>query len=383
MAVEVGNAYVTILPKLQGNFSGEIGSKIEKAMSNTGQTAGDNMSKGISSKLTQGMSVLGNAAGNLLANGIGKVADLIGQNIGNAISRVDTLENFPRIMQNLGISSDSATASINKMSDRLTGLPTSLDAGASAVQRFTAANGDIDKSTDYFLALNDAILAGGQSTELQQSALEQLSQAYSKGKPDLMEWRTLLQAMPAQLNQIAQSFGMTTDELYSGLQNGSISMDDFMGRIVQLDQDGGGRFASFEQQARDATGGIQTNIANMGSAVTRGIGSIIQSIGSANIGTAIKGIGGAIEQGLKGLAPIFATAVNGIANMTEGLSAFISSPAGQMLGTFLQTCAENFGYLIEQVITFVANALPGLIAGFGMLVLPIMDVAGQIALVLG
>ena len=76
-----------------------------------------------------------------------------------------------------------------------------------AVQRFTSANGDIEKSTDLFLAVNNAILAGGASSEIQASALEQLSQAYAKGKPDMMEWRTLMTAMPAQLKQVANAMG--------------------------------------------------------------------------------------------------------------------------------------------------------------------------------
>ena len=91
------------------------------------------------------------------------------------------------------------------MSDKLSGLPTTLDQGASAVQRFTSANGDVEKSTDLFLALNNAILAGGASTEIQATALEQMSQAYAKGKPDMMEWRSLMTAMPAQLKQVADA----------------------------------------------------------------------------------------------------------------------------------------------------------------------------------
>ena len=59
---------------------------------------------------------------------------ILNSSIDAAISRLDTLNNFPKVMSNLGIASDDAQKSINKMSDKLSGLPTTLDAGAQAVQ---------------------------------------------------------------------------------------------------------------------------------------------------------------------------------------------------------------------------------------------------------
>ena len=50
----------------------------------------------------------------------------------------------------------------------------------------------------------------------------------------MMEWRSIQTAMPAQLNQVAQAFGMTSDQLGEALRNGKISMDDFMNKIVEF-----------------------------------------------------------------------------------------------------------------------------------------------------
>ena len=179
MATEVGSAYVTILPKLSSNFS----SSISRAM----QTTGTSASNDFSGSFNKGIGALGVAAGNLLASGIGKCVSVIGSSISGAIEKTDILENFPNVMSNLGIGADKAQASINRLNEKLLGLPTTLQAGASAVQRFAAINNDIDKSTEMFLALNNAILAGGASSEIQASALEQLSQSYSKGRMDMME----------------------------------------------------------------------------------------------------------------------------------------------------------------------------------------------------
>ena len=216
----------------------------------------------------------------------------ISGSIDGAISRLDTLNNYPKVMSNLGISSLDAQKSINKMSEKLSGLPTTLDAGALAVQRFTSANGDVKKSTDYFLALNNALLTGGAGADIQATALEQLSQSYAKGKPDMVEWRSAMTAMPAQLNQVAQAMGyVSTDALGEALRYGKVSMDDFMQTLVNLNEKGVGEFQSFEEQARNSTGGIATSITVAKTQVTKGVTDIIQSLDKALNEAGLGGIG--------------------------------------------------------------------------------------------
>ena len=241
--------------------------------------------KGLTSKI---------AIGNIAAKAISKTFSLMSSNMDEAISRVDTMNNFPNVMKNLGISADDSQKAIDKMSKKLQGLPTSLDAGARSVQRFTSANGDVKKSTDMFLALNNALLAGGASTEIQASALEQLSQAYAKGRPDMIEWRSVLTAMPAQATQLGKAFGMTSNELGEALRTGKISMDDFMGKVMELNKKGVAGFDNFETQAKRATGGISTSITNMKTAIVRGIGNMLNKINESL--KSVGGISGALSK---------------------------------------------------------------------------------------
>ncbi len=212
-------------------------------------------------------------------------------------------------MSNLGIASEDSEKAVKKLSDGLQGIPTTLDDASLSVQRFTSVNGDVDKSTEYFLALNNALLAGGASADIQTTAMEQLSQAYAKGKPDMIEWRSLQTAMPAQLKQVAEAFNMTTDELGEALRNGKISMNDFMDKIVELNKNGTGEFQSFEEQAKNSTGGIKTSIINVKTAITRGVTEIttaidkaLQNIGLGGLGTVISKIGSIAESVLKKVA---------------------------------------------------------------------------------
>lgn len=205
-------------------------------------------------------------------------------NVDAAIKRVDTLSNYSRVMSNLGVGSVQANASIQKLSNKLIGLPTTLDDASGAVQRFTSVNSNISRSTDMFLALNNAILAGGASSEIQKSALEQLSQSYAKGKPDMFEWRSAMTAMPAQMKQVAEAMGfVNASALGEALRNGTVSMDQFMDTIMQLNTQGINGYQSFEEQARNATGGIATSIANMRTAIVRCMSDVMNTIGQSNI----------------------------------------------------------------------------------------------------
>lgn len=250
---------------------------------------------------------------------IGKAISTINNSIDGAVSRIDTLNNFPKVMSNLGISSEDSQKAIKKLSDGLQGVPTTLDDASLSVQRFTSVNGNVDKSTEYFLALNNALLAGGASADIQSTAMEQLSQSYAKGKPDMTEWRSIQTAMPAQLKQVADAFNMTTDELGESLRNGEISMDDFMDKIVELNKNGTGEFQSFEEQAKNSTGGIQTSFANMKTAITRGVSKIIEAFddmlksnGLGGISTIVNEIGRTAERILKKIASLIPKVVSKI-----------------------------------------------------------------------
>lgn len=162
---------------------------------------------GMLSTFASGFEKIGN-----LATSVGKRITIatagIVAGLGSAITRFDTLNNYPKVLSNLGFSAEEAKDSIEELSKGIDGLPTALDDAASGVQRLVAKNGDIKKSTRYFLAMNDAIVAGNAPAEQQKSAIEQLTQAYSKGKPDLMEWRTLMMAIPRTIETSCNCYGI-------------------------------------------------------------------------------------------------------------------------------------------------------------------------------
>lgn len=263
------------------------------------ERTGNKSARGFS-KFSSAVSV---AAGNLISAGIHKGIDMISNSVDGAIKRVDTLKNFPRVMSNVGISTDKAQAAIKRASDGLKGLPTSLDEAAMSIQRLTMKTKDVGRATDIFLALNNAIIAGGASSTIQSAAMEQLSQAFARGKPDLMEWRTAMTAMPAQMDQLAKSMGQVdANALYEEIKNGNITMDQLSDALIKLNTEGTGGLPTFAQQAKNATGGIATGMENAKTAVTRGVANIIEALGSGDMNSAAGGFGVQMEKILNKVA---------------------------------------------------------------------------------
>lgn len=261
--------------------SSQVGKAVDSANSSLGKLG---KATGSLSGAMMKATAIGSTLGTIIGNGISKVFSVIASQTDNAVKRFDTLNNFPRVMQNLGISAEDSQSAIGYLSKKLEGLPTTLDEATTSVQRFTATNGNLRASTSIYLALNNAILAGGGSAQLQASAMEQLQQAYAKGKPEFQDWKILMQAMPAQLKQIANAMGyVDATQLYGALQDGKASMDDFMKATVRLNTEGINGLGSFTEQAEGATGGVATSFTNMKNAIVRGIASAMEAIGQSNI----------------------------------------------------------------------------------------------------
>lgn len=236
---------------------------------------------GDTAKQSLGTAIKGSFIGNLLANAFSKASGVISSSLDGAISRVDILNQFPRVMEQLGYGADSASAAIGKMSDHIQGLPTKLDSIAGSVQRVVPKFKDVGKATDVMLAFNDALVAGGQSSQVQEAALEQYVQGISKGKFELEEWRSIQTAMPGQLDAVAQSMlgaGKSSNDLYEALKSGKVSVDDFADAFVKLDSEGINGMASFAEQAKTGSAGIATSMSNAANAVTVQIAKIIDKI---------------------------------------------------------------------------------------------------------
>lgn len=210
-----------------------------------------------------------------------KAINMVKQSIDGAISRYDTLNNFPRVLQLMGFDAKQSKKAIDELSDGIDGLPTTLDSVAKTTQRLALMTGDLKGATKTTLALNNAFLASGASAIDAERGLEQYVQMLSTGTVDLDSWKTLQETMPIALNKTAEAFGFAGKsaqrDLYEALKNGEITFEDFNNKLIELNDGVGG----FAELARKSTGGIKTSWSNMKTAITKGVADVIGAIDKA------------------------------------------------------------------------------------------------------
>lgn len=270
------------LSKIQGSL-GRTESAMER-MNNTTKLA---------SGLTSKLGVVAGAVAGVAQNVVNKAFTSISENIAGAVNRADQMNNFPKVMQNLGYSSEDAARSIKKISSALDGLPTSSATMSKMVQTLAPLTSNLDDATNIALAFNNAMLAGGASTSEQENALTQYSQMLAAGKVDMAAWRSVQAAMPGQLNQLAVALlgaGKNGNDLYDAMKDGTVTFDDFNKAVVKLNKQGIDGFASFEKQARDSTAGIATALENVKSRIQKAIQKVVEAIGVEDIATVINKI---------------------------------------------------------------------------------------------
>lgn len=288
MAGTVVRGSVLLTPKfdnLGANVKRALGSGYKSAVSvhtNAGRQAAQNYAGGFSGATGAIMGIVSSVTSRAL--------DAISGSIASAVNRVDTIANFPKIMSSIGYSADDARATIERLSAGIDGLPTSLDAIVGSVQKIAPVSGSLATATDVALAFNNALLAGGKSQEVMNSAFEQYSQMLSTGRVDMQSWKILAQAMPGQLNQIAKALlgaNANQADLYKAMQSGAITFDQFNNAIVSLNNEGLPGYASFAEQARISTESIGTAWTNVQNRINKAVAKIIDHIGQANIAGAI------------------------------------------------------------------------------------------------
>lgn len=375
MAYQLAQAYVQIVPSMKG-----VGKAIENAFDGPSKSTGQKAGQSIGSGLSGGFAAKVGAVAGIASTVFSKVASVVTGSLNSAISRADQMNNFPKVMKNLGYSSEDAAASIKKISSALDGLPTTSSAMTGMVQQLAPLTSNLDQATNIALAFNNAMLAGGASTMEQENALTQYTQMLSAGKVDMQAWRSIQAAMPGQLNQVAEAMlgaGKNSNDLYEAMKNGSISFDDFNKKVMELNQNGFGKYASFAQQAKDATQGIGTAMENVQNRVAKAVQKVVEAVGVENIAGAINGfssqfgkIGDAAAGMVTGVKGWFGKA----AQAAQPLVSIWQSDFGQ-LGVYLKGLASNaqaFGGSLLDVVTN-GGGLQNFLTGLNNIISPLVN----------
>ena len=306
---------------------------------------------------------------------IGAVTSLISSSMGGAVKRLDTLNQFPNVMQTLGYSAKDAESSINSLGDGIQHLPTTLDAVANQTKSVVAVVGDLDKATKLTLALNNAMTAGGASAEQASSAINQWTQAMAKGKPDLQDWRALVQTAPAQMNQLAEATlgaGKTQNDLYEAMKNGSVTIDEVNDKMIELTTQGGDGFKSWEEQAKSAGAGIQMSLTNVRAGAQRNLANVMDSLDKS-----LEKFGGfsGIIQGIVPVMDFFGSTLSKVADGSMSLGTAVSLTFAK-IGAKAEELIPIGMSMVGKLIEGIAQATPSIINSGIALILRLVEGIG-------
>lgn len=321
---------VTIVVDVDGNKVKVLNDELDKT-AQKGDRGSDSLKK----------FALGGAAFKLAS----KAVDLLTDSLGGAIQRFDTLESFPRVMQAMGHSTEDVTRSTKKLANGIEGLPTTLNEVVGTAQRLTSITGDINKSTDLTLALNNAFLASGSSSADASRGLQQFSQMLSAGKVDMQSWKTLQETMPYALQKTAESFGFAgqsaQNDFYSALKQGQLTFDQFASKLIELNGGVGG----FAELAKTNSKGIQTSFGNLKNAVVKGVANTIKALDDLTQAAT----GKTIAENFDALKVIINAAFSVIVNVIKA-----STPVFQTLFSILGTGISVISSLTPVIISLVS-----------------------------
>lgn len=307
---------------------------------------------------------------------VSSAMNLVSQSMDKAIDRFDTLQRFPKVMKSLGHSSKDVAASTKLLSEGIEGLPTTLDTVVATTQKLTSMTGNLKQSTKLTIALNNAFLASGASTEDASRGLQQYSQMLSAGKVDMQSWKTLQETMPYALQKTAESFGFAgasaQKDFYSALQDGKITFDDFSKRLIELNKGTNG----FAEMAKKNSEGIKTSFGNIVNAVAKGIANVIaefdkmsKAVTGKSIAQNLDSIKGAVNNTFKviisvirGATPVVKSLVSVLGFLKPVLDPLISIFAGVVSAVLLFKGAmlglaiiKGIGSLIGTLITSLVS----------------------------
>lgn len=321
---------VTIVVDVDGNKVKVLNDELDKT-AQKGDRGSDSLKK----------FALGGAAFKLAS----KAVDLLTDSLGGAIQRFDTLESYPRVMQAMGHSTEDVTRSTKKLAAGIEGLPTTLNEVVGTAQRLTSITGDINKSTDLTLALNNAFLASGSSSADASRGLQQFSQMLSAGKVDMQSWKTLQETMPYALQKTAESFGFAgqsaQNDFYSALKQGQLTFDQFASKLIELNGGVGG----FAELAKTNSKGIQTSFGNLKNAIVKGVANTIKALDDLTTAAT----GKTIAENFDALKVIINAAFGVIVNVIKA-----STPVFQTLFSILGTGISVISSLTPVIISLVS-----------------------------
>lgn len=240
-----------------------------------------------------------------------------------AFDRIDTMEQFDRVMTEITGSSENAKAALDATNEAVIGTAYGLDVAAKGVQDFVTRGLDVDKATERIAAWGDAVaFYGDGSNEQFAQVTDALAKMQTKGTVEMDQLNRLFDVGIDAVGMYAKATDKSAKDVQKALSKGEISAEDFIDTVTDAMMEGTNGVTDISGAAKEAGASWSGSFANMRAATARGVTNIL----------------GSIDEMLT---------KNGLPDMRQ--------------------MVQNFGTTFESVLTWIANYLPivvGYLMGF-------------------
>lgn len=299
--------------------------------------------------------------------------ELVAGSVDKAMGRIDTMEQFSRVMTTMTGSTSATNAALAETTEIVTGTAYGLDYASRAVQNFVSRGMELNGATDTVRRWGDAVaFYGDGSNAAFASVTEALSKMQTKGNVTMEHMEMLLNAGIPAIEMYADAVGVTTAEVTKQMADGKLSASDFISTLNSAIASGTSRFPSLAGAAKEAGASWSATFDNMGAAITRGVQAIILSVdetqealGRPTMRDAVKTFGSLFEKALRLVAAaippvvenldLLAVGVGGVTLAFGADRAIKSFAAATELANKAMLAAEAAGQLV--IPTLNAKAL--------------------------
>ena len=253
----------------------------------------------------KGLSKLGSIVGGLTVFDVLKKGfDMITESVDAAMGRLDTMDQFSRVMTTMTGSVDTANAALAETNEIVTGTAYGLDTASKGVQAFVASGMKVQAATDTMAAWADATSFYTQGTNAELGTVSAaLQKMQTKGTVSMEHLQMLLEAGIPAVQIYADAVGISTDEVTDAMGRGELKTDDFISVMNEAFETGTAGFPSVAGAAKQAGASWSGSIDNMKAAIARGTASILTSFDDIfNVKSGMVTFGKTIEKAMKGIA---------------------------------------------------------------------------------
>jgi len=298
-----------------------------------------------------------------------KGVEMVAASVGQAMSRIDTMDQFNRVMSTMTGSVSETNKALTETTAIVTGTAYGLDTAAKGVQAFVSAGMKVSAATDTMKAWADAtsFYTKGTNAELE-TVSGALQKMQTKGTVTMEHLQMLLEAGIPAIQIYASAVGKSTEEVTDQMGKGELKTSDFIKVMNAAFETGTSGFPSVAGAAQKAGQSWSGSIDNMKAAIARGTASVLTSFDKMfNVKSGIVSFGKTIEKVFKGIADNLGTIIPLIISAVAAFAAFKVIAAIPALIEAVKTAIQNVGTALTTTIGTAQIAIAAVVMLIGVI----------------